>query len=201
MAWTTPTTAVAGNAILASLWNSDVKDNTQYLKDATDDIGLVKILDQTFTTTSAVNVNNCFSASYLSYKVIVRTTAASATSTLNLRMRVGGVDNSSSTYTATLYGYRSTGATTNALTSGFNQATLMYHSTNPYLSSMVMDVINPAIAQRTTGHVFSSNLDLTSYFSLFGTWVHDTATAYDGFSLLVGSGTWTGTVQVYGYKD
>lgn len=31
MAWTTPTTAVAGNAILASLWNSDVKGNTEFL--------------------------------------------------------------------------------------------------------------------------------------------------------------------------
>ena len=28
MPWTTPTTAVAGNAILASLWNSDVRDNS-----------------------------------------------------------------------------------------------------------------------------------------------------------------------------
>lgn len=28
MPWTAPTTAVAGNAILASLWNSDVRDNS-----------------------------------------------------------------------------------------------------------------------------------------------------------------------------
>ena len=36
MAWTTPGTAVAGAVLEADLWNSDVRDNTQYLKDQSD---------------------------------------------------------------------------------------------------------------------------------------------------------------------
>jgi hypothetical protein len=45
-----------------------------------------------FTTSSAVNINNCFSATYLDYLVLINITAVSATDMdLAVRLRVGGV--------------------------------------------------------------------------------------------------------------
>ena len=52
-----------------------------------------------FTTSSAVNINNCFSATYLNYLVLINITAVSATDMdLAVRLRVSGTDNSASQY-------------------------------------------------------------------------------------------------------
>ena len=64
MAWTTPGTAVAGAVLEADLWNSDVRDNTQYLKDEVDAISqsVQQLGYQTRTTYSSVTSVTSFAS-------------------------------------------------------------------------------------------------------------------------------------------
>jgi hypothetical protein len=57
MAWTTPGTAVAGAVLEASFWNSNVRDNLDYLKTEVDDIttSIRRIGFQSRTTNYTIN--------------------------------------------------------------------------------------------------------------------------------------------------
>jgi len=64
--------------------------------------GFTKIAAQSFSASSAVNVNDVFSATYKNYKVMLNLTSSAAGINCQYRLRVGGADNTTSNY-ATQY--------------------------------------------------------------------------------------------------
>jgi hypothetical protein len=64
--------------------------------------GLVFIAGGTITDTTSVN--NCFSATYLNYKVVFSNLVSGDASAVKLRMRASGTDNSSSLYSYANFG-------------------------------------------------------------------------------------------------
>ena len=159
--------------------------------------GLVLINSTAFTTSAAVNVNNVFSATYTNYKVIVRTTATTAggDSTLNMRLRVGGVDATTAYTNQRTYSF--------STTTGSEQVSTWYGlEYNPTYPIQVgeTDLFGPAVASLTYGIQSIPKINNAgTIVSIQASLYHTTATAYDGFSLIASSGNVTGTVEVYGY--
>lgn len=209
MAWTTPTTAVAGNAILASLWNTDVRDNTQHLFDQD---GLIMIRPTSvagtgvtlsngkvsFSGASTISVNGCFSSSYDNYRVMITSTAGSTSERLLIRMRASGTDASgASTYGFSLLQSATSGAwlnldfstTSNSLTCGYKHATLR--------SSETLDLYAPFLAEQTAIIVAGQY----GVIPFVGGGSHNVSSSYDGFSIICATGDVTGSLRVYGYRN
>ena len=165
--------------------------------------GLTLLATQTFSAASAVSVNNCFTSTYDNYRVMLRLTANSADAGLTMRLRVGGADSSTSIYYAqSTGGYNSTSQTfASGAVSSWEVATPK--STLSRYAAAAWDVMDPATAVQTLAVGTSTFYDFSSpnrWTMLTRSCWHDTATAYDGFSLLISSGTVSGSLSVYGYK-
>ena len=165
--------------------------------------GLV-LLDATeFSAVSSVSVDNVFSSTYNNYLITFTTSAASANVELYMRLRVGGVDESS----ATNY-YRNNRqfsyTTTNGSTGGNDTR---WHvggvaSTWPDSCSFQTTIFNPAIAQMTTAYnvAHEANTGLTDVQSSNGM-LHKLTTSYDGVTIFPASGTISGKLRSYGLAD
>jgi len=169
-----------------------------------DEPGLKLIVSQAFPTQSTLNFNNCFNSTYNNYKIMFSTTAASAADVaLLMRLRVGGVDNSTTAYNTqrllqsvtSVSGAQNPGAVNTSWTVGVTD------STYPDLCGFEMTLFNPNTSLRTFG--FSNVIRWSSvgdpYNEKYG--VGFGAAAFDGFSLRTSSGTMSGTIRVYGYQN
>lgn len=89
---------------------------------------------------------------------------------------------------------RSTAQTSFVFTSNSNGA---------FYQTVTADIFAPQEAEPTGIQVNHCRTDgaytVPSVFSIYGN--HSTATAYDGFRIFVPSGTMTGKLRVYGYRD
>jgi hypothetical protein len=153
-----------------------------------------------FTTSSAVNINNCFSATYLNYFVKVNLTAVSASDgEIQFRMRVGGTDDTSSNYIDQRILQRSTtlvGATQTAVTQRLGDMASSHIGKTAY----ELQVCDPFIAKPTT-YIYNCNVwngsgDNSQHR---GTGCHNVSTSYDGISIYPNTGTFSGKIRVYGY--
>jgi hypothetical protein len=194
MPFVTPGTVVAGGVLTAARYNSDVVANTQYLYDL--------VTTQSFTASSAVSVNDCFSSEYTNYRVIIQCDSSSGNTDLRLRLRVGGVDNN----TANSYArqvVQGNGSSTAAARDNFD--TLVLGSMSDQTGSVfTLDIMRPFEATRTS--FLCNNLYITSGDApliYFTNAFHDQSTSYDGMTFYPSgvSLTTTGHFWVYGYKD
>jgi hypothetical protein len=162
---------------------------------------LVFITSSTFTTSSAVNINSCFSSSYQNYRVIVDVTSASASATqLAVKFRASGTDSSSDYYS---WGIEpNAGSDTIFVARGANisNGIVGYQGANGTKAGM--DVFAPFASTRT---FFTTNYSSITAAPLnivgFSNGCHNVASSYDGISIIAASGTITGTIYVYGYAN
>lgn len=137
--------------------------------------------------------NNVFSSTYENYLVTFNETAASTNGVITyLRMRASGSDNVVNYYYA-----QSRRSYSNVVggssSSGANEIQLIYTETGKQ-GNLALTFAAPQLAQWTgisgTGAMFAESLSL-------GAQVQDT-NAYDGFTVYVNSGTFTGVISIYG---
>jgi hypothetical protein len=153
-----------------------------------------------FTTSSAVNINNCFSATYLNYLVLINLTAVSATdSDLSVRLRVGGADNSAASYFDNTYQNNGSSAGGNRVNSATSWA----------FGNMASSKATQLATQATFYDPFSSIT--TKVLSQSNRWnssdnnqfimvnEHRVASSFDGVSFIPTSGTISGKIRIYGY--
>jgi hypothetical protein len=145
---------------------------------------------------SSVSLNNVFSATYRNYRVMINWTEATAGSpNVNLRLRVGGVDNTGafayqprgwSNVSGSLAGFGSAGSSLFvAKLSGANPITTM-DITLPFVALQTNFVVNAFEGNNNDAWGFQAT--------------HTAATSYDGFTVFPASSTFTGgTIDVYGY--
>jgi hypothetical protein len=156
--------------------------------------GMTFITSGSFTTSTAVNVNNCFNANYAAYVIQLLITAASADLTLDMRLRASGVD------AATAYewiGVESQQAAGPTRSSG-TAATVATVGSIPTDGSLVtINIGNPFAASATYGNMFVGN---GKYMKTVG-FHHTTASSYDGFSLIPQANNITGIVRIYGLSN
>ena len=162
--------------------------------------GMTLINTFAMSAVSSLNMNNIFSSTYSRYRVLIYTTQSVA-DWINLRLRVSGSDNTTSSY----YGSnirRTGGANTGTdavATTGWSKfffaaqklSTISFDIMNPFSSSLNTVTTSTFGAQET---VDAEIVTGTSY-GLF-----NANTSFDGLSL-ISTGTMTGEVKVYGYPE
>ena len=154
----------------------------------------------TFSGVSSISLNDVFSATYTNYRIILTADSSVASVDVNMRMRVSATDNSSANYVWNRQQVNN--GTAETATSGGSPATSF--NLTPMSGGLsgfgVTDIVRP-FATDNTG--FSTN-----YFFYDGASAHASGrvggittvtTSYTGFTLIMGSGTMTGTISVYGY--
>ena len=154
----------------------------------------------TFSGASSVSLNNCFSSTYDSYKVMVTLTAASTAAGLQPRFRASGTDSSASYYNAHSYIVSGSGTLTVQQDANISSMSIGdYSSTSQTIA--VLDIFNVFAASVTPFNYQVGMSYSTASRSFVGSGIHNVSTSYDGITIRPSTGTITGTVRVYGYKN
>lgn len=161
----------------------------------------VKTAEVTFSGSSAVNIDGCFSATYTHYMVTRNLLGSGAGNYLDVRLRVSGSDDSGTNYrqqyvwatSTSISGARATGQTYWGAAFGATEATAIGYG--------ALRISNPFEAVRTTAWADMSttatgNIDLYRFV-----YAHDATTSYTSMSVIPRAGTVTGTIRVFGLKE
>jgi hypothetical protein len=150
----------------------------------------------TFSGASSVSLNDVFSSTYDNYRFILNCTQ-SATTGLYMYMRTGST-NTATGYAQAGWSYKSDGATgTFAGNANRNEIQLGDGDTNE--EYYVGDIQCPYLAKNTA--IQHQGMSPYQNKALISTTILKNTTSYDAINIFPGSGTITGTVSVYGYKD
>jgi hypothetical protein len=202
--------AFANAAARTAAVTSPQEGNMSYLKD-TDSVqyysgsawvsvggssGLTKITTQSFTSVSAVNVNNCFSATYKRYRVLIKAIAASGVPDLGFKQRIAGTDTTGNYYYS---GRSESWNNASTLNYGKNVSAYILNTVGtPNQTTYSLDVQYPYTGtMQINGGGVCPDAGVT--FTTAGT--NLAGGTVDGFSLIPSSSTITGEVTIYGYAD
>lgn len=199
---TRPTTPYEGQMIYETDTNRVlVWDNAAWVMIADTDTppGLELITTSTFSGSTLVELNNVFSATYNSYKVISEWWGNTNT---NAQFRFHTGTNTPDTNTLYYrYGfYVSAGTLTNFNNSGDNQMFWGNHNSTTGIASITEITFNNPFRSdsRTVAQHqhWDANSGLVAYFGS----QHVNYTSFTGFRVYPSSGTITGSISVYGYR-
>lgn len=156
------------------------------------------VLINTYTmpgSASTYSVNSVFSSTYTNY-VIIGKMNNSTTGSLYLKLRASGTDSSASYSSFIQYwGINAADGTTKA-----NNTTAGIYLENAGSSNWIsLEILNPFDAA-ATGFIHSGIQQLGDGYGHFGSGFHNVATSYDGFTIIGGAGTLSGTFSLYGLK-
>jgi hypothetical protein len=191
----TPTTTVSGflwydtntTPPTAKVWNGSAFVNVAPAG------GLVHI-NTTTLSGSAVSINNVFSATYDNYRIIITATTSNAVGVF-FRYRVSGTDATGSDYTRqTLAG---AGSSASAVTSTLSFV-LLTGTGATGLHWGNVEILGPFAAAPTLSVSMGNNVAPATEITSTR---HTLSTSYDGITIYPDSGTFTGTVRIYGYKN
>lgn len=165
--------------------------------------GVTLVTTSTFTTSSAVNINNCFTTTYANYKIVSFFSAVSTGQEIFMKFRNAGTDRSDANYLSNNRGTDDGGTlATRAFAGGSSGMSLGFSSGSHTFSSDV-DVFGPLAFQR--GVILGMSFGQLSIGGGFASWriggKFNNASTSDGFSVIPSTGTITGTIRVYGYKN
>ena len=153
---------------------------------------LTKISKQTISASSAVNINNVFSSTYRSYRIIFDATASNTDVNISMRLRVSGTDTNANYVD---YTFINSGGSTapESITDQFRLVRAAATGRN----FAIGDFINPFSAEPTGYFGFGAG---SHGYTNWTAGRHTASTSYDGFSILVSAGTITGEITIYGYE-
>lgn len=156
--------------------------------------GLVLLNTTSVSGVASASINNVFSATYDNYLITISGTFASA-ETANLRLRVGGVDNSTASSYArqSFFGDVATGNAGAFRDTGNTSLTAIWNaSTNVGVANIY--VYRPFLATTT----FFASQRGSEILSAQVTGYHNQSVSYDGFTLIANASTFTATITTYG---
>jgi len=165
-----------------------------------DSLGVVSF--STTTSASAVSLNNVFSSQYRNYQIVFQPITNSAQTNFYLRLRAAGTDNTSSNYryagvasawTGSQASWNSTGTTVFDLGAKPTR-------TNDYMGTTNIELMSPFITNVTSANWRGITDNGSVIYGLHVAGYHTASTSFDGFTIYPGNGTFTGTIQVYGYR-
>jgi len=161
---------------------------------------LTLITTNTFSAQSSVSINNVFSSTYDNYRLLFTFDSASVNATYNsIRLRASGSDTSTNYKTFRNFGYTGTVASGDLDPVGTDEWFISDNGTSFNGAGVVdMTMYSPNRAKYSVATTHSA-YNWGSYTNAtIAEWQTD-ATQFDGFTLLVSSGTITGNVSIYGY--
>jgi hypothetical protein len=159
-------------------------------------VGLTLINTTTFSAAASVQVDNCFTTTYDSYKINLRV-YGSVGQYPRLQLCSGGTANTSSySYGANFFDSGGNNAISNYGSGAYGE--IPYIGTTSTVYSLIeFQVDNPALALAT--NIRGNGLQASTARNFFVH--HSTASAYDGIKIYANSGNITGTIRIYGYKN
>jgi hypothetical protein len=161
--------------------------------------GLVYIASKVFTSTaSAQQIDNCFTSTYENYFI----TYAGVGSTASAEFLLCRVVDGTSPISTAIYFNSLAYSGTSAMTTTFqgSQTSWKVGLIGDVVSHLNLTLFNPQAAAKTSGtssYIVSSNNDFLNGNN--GLLINNT-TQYEGLSFFPTSGTWSGTITVYGYR-
>lgn len=160
------------------------------------DIGLWKIVREDFTASASIVVNNCFSADFENYRILMRYTSTSGVTTVGMRLRVAGV-NATTNYDRQTNNFSNTTLTASRASA---QTSWVVEAADTARATFVaMDIASPALAANTS--FVSLNVRDATIQNRFTASMHSDTTIFDGFNLIMTGGvSVTGELSVYGYR-
>ena len=170
-----------------------------------DKVGMYLVYANAFTSAATLSVDNVFTSAYANYKIVLSggTFSATSTTTLNMRMRASGTDNSGANYA---YQYNGAYGTATGFATGVSTATskIAFGAGNgtTYNWGLNIEVHNPKVSGQSIGFydLWTFQGDVLSWINRRGSFLYGLG-AVDGFSLFSDSGNIAGTIRVYGYRD
>ena len=185
------TTYTAGEVLTAASLNA----NLEYAitVPASSPSGLAFITSTAVSATS-FSINNCFSATYNNYRIIYDFTVADQN--MNMRLRVGGTDNSTANYDKQRFYCSGTTVQGQKVQAATNWTDYL-GSTGA--SFWVMDIFNPFVAAKTAAWLENGYNNATDPAFNLGSLQQRESISFDGFTIS-GGNTMTGTCYVYGYS-
>jgi hypothetical protein len=158
--------------------------------------GLTLITTASPSATATVNIDNCFSSTYQTYKIFYNL-SATAGAAVKIRLRVGGV-NATTNYTSQYLAADGIGVTAGRDTT--NQAFVCPAVRSSGRAFAEVNISNPFATAETS--YFTLGQDPQSGACIENRAGGNTnATSYDGLSLFVDSGNITGSIRVYGVQN
>jgi hypothetical protein len=162
--------------------------------------GLVLVRSETtFSAASSITADSVFNSTYQNYLITIRY-ITSTTGAMNMRLRASG------TSAATNYNwiqlYALSGTTANAVATSQTSWFIGGDANGSIFQSVQLYVNAPNLAEPTTFTSLNARAN-TAYTGVQANYIignHTTATSYDGFEIIIGSGTATGNYTVYGYQ-
>lgn len=174
---------------------------------AMDSIGLWKVTTATVTAQTTLTVDNCFTADYANYRIVISMLGVTDQNNLGLQLLDSSGTVIATNYVGSAYGLDyATPGTTFATLNSTSQFVLGFlaNSASHGASSYNCDVSGPQIStQRTSiNGLFTAVSSGSAFRGGFNFGLRSAAETARGFKLINGFGTnMTGTVRVYGYRN
>ena len=170
-------------------------------KDVASNGGLVLINTTSFSAASSVQINNCFSSTYKSYKVLTDLTAASTMLEMFFRLSASGTPYSGAQYS--FYGTYGRTSGTSGATYGSGSTQFYFGNTDGtfapgFLNSL--EIHRPFLTQYKNINFQNWGRDATSQWGSSTSGIIESNTSYDGLYVYTSTGNITGTIKIYGYK-
>jgi hypothetical protein len=165
-------------------------------------IGLTWIATTTYTASTSAAVTaqvlGCFTSSFQNYRIVItHTGSASTTFSFQMISATSTVDNGANYFG---YGFAYSSSISDAGNSGTTSQRCGGHSSDGNIpNETVIDMANPNIAKRTQSLIKAFDPSGPSMFN--STAQVATTTQYTGIQLIPASGSITGTIRVYGYRN
>ena len=159
--------------------------------------GLTLLATQSFSGVSGFSIDNIFSSKYKNYRILFKQSYSSGTADIALRGRVAGVTTNGGWYTG-LFGIGYTGTSLTYRQQVFANYGIIAATVSAQSGRVfsVIDLFNPNVAdtKHLSINAFVPDSSLTGYA------MDLTTPQWDGFNIQVTSGTFNGSVEVYGYR-
>jgi hypothetical protein len=157
--------------------------------------GMTQVANVSFTAAATVTIDNAFTTAYDNYRVVMLWNGTNSTPTWVLR--AGGADQ-----TANSYRNQRLNANGASIT-GANASGTSYTLTDiGAISNATIDFISPRLASSTQWNYHGIYYDGGSaIITELGSGLYSAVTACDGFKITSVSGTLTGTIRIYGYRN
>jgi hypothetical protein len=163
--------------------------------------GLVHINTTTMSAVASQSLDGVFSATYENYLLLLKLDNSTTAVTNSLRYRASGSDISLSNYKQNINRTKSSTSSTLNAEQATNIGTSITLCVGQTRTGISFNAYAPFKAENTRHYHNAGGWVSNEAYNTWGGGIYEAATVIDGFSIIASTGTLTGTIRVYGYKD
>lgn len=160
--------------------------------------GMTLVATASATAASSLSVDNVFNSTYTHYRIIASTSQTSGSASRWWFRFLKASDGTAST-SPNYFGFGATNTTANGsvFQGGTGSSTMTIGIAGVYRNSIALDIMDPFLSVDTC--IQGLSVGSNGYMGFGGGYVQSESER--GFTLSFDSGTFTGTVRVYGYRN